>query len=104
MAAQEHRSSDQCPGNNRAKSKQISGPETLQKSCAKKAPEHRATPEERDKACRSLGGEAGNLGQAKIVHQKASDRNLGAHIGENANCAEDEIGVLPDGVLPFLSG
>src|SRR5580692_6353024 len=82
----------------------LSGPETLQKSCAKKAPEHGATPEERDKACRSLGGEAGNLGQAKIVHQKASDRNLGPHIGENANCAEEEIGMFPDGVLPHISG
>src|SRR5580698_8569381 len=69
----QHGSDDQSRRRDRAKSKQISGFESLQKRSADEAPNHGAAPVEGNISRRDLSGQGGNLGQAKIIHQKASD-------------------------------
>src|SRR6266850_305698 len=96
MSAQNHGSSDQRGGADCAECQQIFSLEPPQKGCPKKASDHRAGPVERNKPCRGLGGEACNLRQAEIIHQKASNRNLCAHICKNSHGTQDEVAVLPD--------
>src|SRR5260370_42118448 len=91
------------PGENGEALKKNPGLHPPQESRTKKPPDHRAAPIERDEARRGLGRESGNFGQTQIVHQKASDGNLSAHIGENTDCAQPEIGMPPDRIVELLS-
>src|SRR6267143_949759 len=61
MPACDHGDDGQCRGEERAERKEVSGLDTPQEWCAKKASNHRATPVERNKTCCSLGGKARNL-------------------------------------------
>ena len=96
MSAQQHGSCDQCCRSNRAQSQQMSGLHPPRECRAEKASDHRPTPVERNITGRRDGGETRNRGQTEIVHQKASDGNFRAHIGENPDRGEDQIGMLPD--------
>src|SRR5713226_5050849 len=104
MSTQNHGSCNQRRCTERAQRQQTPGLDSPQKGCAKKASDHGTAPVERNKTCGSLGGEARNLGQAEIIHQKASDRTLRAHIRKNSNCAQEEVAMLPNRILDLLSG
>src|SRR5271166_4849320 len=82
----------------------MSGFEPPQKSSAKKAPDHSASPIERHKTGRALCGEPCDLRQTEIVHQKAPDRHFRTHITENPNRAEKEVAMFPDGIVGARSG
>src|SRR5580704_3525834 len=64
----QHGSDDQSRRRDRAKSKQISGFESLQKRSADEAPNHGTAPVKRDISGRGLLGEGRNFRQPKIVY------------------------------------
>src|ERR1700722_2801887 len=82
----------------------MSSLDTPQKGRTKKATDHRASPIERNKSRGGLRGETCNFGQAEIIHQKTSYRNLRAHIRKNSNCAQEKVTMLPDRTFDLLSG
>jgi len=77
------------------------------KRCRSPAPRKRRAwihPEERDKACRSLGRRSRQFRASQNSSPESFRSKPRRHIGENANCAEEEIGMFPDGVLPHICG
>jgi len=49
-----------------------------------------------------LRRQAGDVGLAEVVHQKAADRDFRPHVGEDSDGAQHEIGMLPNRVADFF--
>jgi len=103
VAAGEHRGGDQSGGADGAEAEQASGFDFLQKRGADEASDHGSSPIEGDEAGRNLFREAADFRLAEIIHQKAANGNLGPDVDEDGDGAEDQVGMIPDGVVDPLT-
>ena len=75
----------------------------MQQGGTDEAPHHGPAPVERDEAGSHFFGEAADFGLSEVIDQETSNRNLGANINEDRDCAKDQVGMLPDGVIHLLA-
>ena len=75
----------------------------MQQPRSDETPDHGSAPIKGNEAGRNLLGQAADLRLAEIVHQKASDSNLGTDIDKDADRAKNQVGVAPNGVIHLFA-